>query len=165
MLGPCTAREHNQLCPLYNHTTTTTVLAVHTLSELMYLQEILLVKRWYHRLCVHFWSGELLREKQFLAHSSKCLFPTLWMKTVCSRKTGRCEFLSLPLLRIIFASAKEKIIMLLLKMRWMLRLTWVGGKDFTQDEAGDKPALAKTNSCRDVWKKRKEKGPTALLFK
>lgn len=38
-LGPCTAREHNQHCPSYNHTTTTIVFAVHTLSELMCLQE------------------------------------------------------------------------------------------------------------------------------
>lgn len=56
-------------------------------------------------ICVHFRPGLLLREKQFLANSSKCLPPTVWLKTVCSRTMGRCEFLSLCLLRIVLASA------------------------------------------------------------
>lgn len=38
-LGPCTAREHNQHCPSYNHKTTTLMFAVHMLSGLMCLQE------------------------------------------------------------------------------------------------------------------------------
>lgn len=146
--GPGTAREHSQHCPSFSpsHTVWTN-------------GQVLIGSFWLRDditdyICVHFRSAPLLREKQFLANSSKCLPPTVWMKTVCSRKMGRCEFLSLWLLGIVFASAKLKMIMLPLKMRWMLRLTWVGGKDFKQDESGDKPSPAKTNSCRDLWKEK-----------
>lgn len=128
--------------------------AEHTLSELMGLHRILLVERWYHRLCLCpllVWT--VAKRKTILGKFLEVL-ASYSLDEDCSRKMGRCEFLSLSLLRIVFSSAKLKMIMLPLKMRWTLRLTWVGGKDFKQVESGDKPNLAKTNSCRDLWKEK-----------
>lgn len=79
----------------------------------------------------------------------------------CSRKLGRCVFLSFPLLRDIFCQCKVEDDNAPIKNEVNAQANLSGWKDFTQDEAGDKPTLAKINSCSDF---HTAKGPYCIAI-
>lgn len=105
MLGKCTARKHNSLCPSFNHTTTAIVLPVRTLSELMRLQEDPSVWAMISQpLCpLLVWTEA--KRKTIPGRFLKVLASYFGNEDNCSRRTGRCGFLPYPLLRDAFASA------------------------------------------------------------